>query len=403
MKKAKAFITDLFFSASGLIAMNACISFLIYPLIYRQLGTSMQGRVLFFVSLANLIAGSFGSGANYGRMKIFSRYKKSYNGDSNIYLLLLALLSLMVSAAAVIIKKDSAETGWLFIAVLIFATSVRMYGDVEYRLSLNYRRFSLYYLVITVGYLAGILLFFLTKKWILIFLTGELFGILFVILTGQIFKGPLFQRSELFRENLSTDAKVSVSFFMADLVGASDRFLFPVLLHNGDELTSLYYYASLVGKMMSLLSTPLNGVLNGYISRDEGKLKPKTFLKMLLAMLLIFVIVTAVSVGISIIFVRMFYADAYDKVRTLFLIANAGQVIFFVGNTLMVVVLRYTKERNQLIVNGIYILLFFTLAIPLIRKYSIQGMAWGILIVNTVRFLAFSGIGLLSLTKEGNP
>ena len=187
---------------------------------------------------------------------------------------------------------------------------------------------------------------------------------------------------------------------MSDLVGASDRFLFPVLLSNGDELTSLYYYASIMGKLMSLLSTPLNGVLNGYISKEEGRISRKTYGKVLLGMLGLFAAVTLLAVGVSYGFVRVFYPQDFDKARPLFLLANAGQVIFFVCNTLMVVVLRYTKERNQLIVNGLYILLFFVLTVPMILRYGLWGMAWGIFIVNAVRFLLYAGIGLISLKGE---
>ncbi|MBQ1376678.1 MAG: hypothetical protein IIY77_01790 [Lachnospiraceae bacterium] len=399
-KKIKDFLSDLFFSASGLVFMNAVISFLIYPMIRKLEGSAFQGRVLFFVSLANLAAGAFGSGANYGRMKIYAEERRSENGDSNWFLLFTAAVSLVLTLIAVLVKKDTADTVFPVLALLVFLTSLRMYADVEFRLSLKYKRFSLYYAIIGAGYLAGYGIWRLTGFWPLIFLLGEAAGLLYVALTGSVFRRPWFRRSDLFRKNFSTDLKVSASFFMSDLVGASDRFLFPVLLSNGDELTSLYYYASIMGKLMSLLSTPLNGVLNGYISKEEGRISRKTYGKVLLGMLGLFAAVTLLAVGVSYGFVRVFYPQDFDKARPLFLLANAGQVIFFVCNTLMVVVLRYTKERNQLIVNGLYILLFFVLTVPMILRYGLWGMAWGIFIVNAVRFLLYAGIGLISLKGE---
>ena len=400
MKKIKKFLEDLIFSAGGLIAMNACISFLVYPVIRRTLGDTVQGQALFFVSLANLVAGSFGSAANYGRMKIYAVHRESENGDSNWFLLFTALASLVFAILAVTLKKASGGAGIFAVTVLCFATSVRMYADVEYRLSLDFKKFSLYYVLVALGYAAGVLLFLVTRKWILIFLFGEAAGILTAILRRNLFTRPLFKRSALFKENFTTDLKLSASFFLSDLVGASDRFLFPLLITGGDSLTAVYYSASVIGKMMSLLSTPLNGVLNGYISRKEGGITRKTFIRLIGLMVGIFMVVTALSVAGSVIFVRLFYPEDLEKVRALFLMANAGQVIFFICNTLMVIVLRYTEDRNQVIVNVIYIVLFFAVAVPMVKSSGLWGMARGILMVNTAKFLLYAGIGFFSLKGD---
>lgn len=393
----KRFFTDFIYGIIGLAVMNAVLSLLVYPLIERRLGIELQGRVLFFMSLAQLIAGSLGSAANYGRMKIHATERSTVNGESNLFLLIAAAVTVLVTLTAVLVKKDSAGATVFGIMAVIFATTVRMYADVEYRLSLNYKRFAVYYLLIGLGYGLGLLLFFATGRWVLIFLTGELFGILFVILTGTVFRKPFFERTERWKAHLMTDGKLAVSYFLSDLVGVSDRLLFPLLLTNGDTLTSLYYYASLVGKVTSLLSTPLNGVLSGYIAKREGGIDRKTFLKIIGLLAGVFAVITALAVGGSYLFVYLFYRSYFDTVRGLFVIANAGQVLFFICNTLMVIVLRYTPERNQLIVNVIYILLFFAVTIPLILRFGLQGMAWGLLIVNGLKFLTYAAAGCLSI------
>ncbi|MBQ6036851.1 MAG: hypothetical protein IJL43_06005 [Lachnospiraceae bacterium] len=381
----------------GLAAMNAVLSLLVYPMIERRLGIELQGKVLFFMSLASLMAGAFGSGANYGRMKVYAEERDTVNGESNLFLLCTAVLTVIVTIAAILIKKDAAGATWIGLIAVIYATIVRTYADVEYRLSLNYKRFAVYYLLIAGGYGIGLLLFFATGRWVLIFLTGELAGLLFVALTGRIFRKPFFERTVRCREHLQTYSKLSFSYLLSDFVGVSDRLLFPILLVNGDTMTSLYYYASLVGKITSLLSTPINGVLSGYISKREGGIDRRTFLKIIGFLLLVFAGVTACAVGGSYLFVYLFYRDHFEAVRSLFVIANAGQVIFFICNTLMVIVLRYTPERNQLIVNILYIIIFFAVTVPLIIRYGLWGMAWGLLIANGLKFTAYTATGLFSI------
>ena len=297
---------------------------------------------------------------------------------------------------------DTADSSPVLLILLMCATISRYYADVEYRLSLNYRRFSLYYIIIAAGYLLGLLLYFVTRSWALILIAGETCGLLFVAFTGKVFRRPFFGTGPFFGRHFRMLAVISLSFLLSDFVAGADRLLLPILLANGDELTAMFYYASVVGKMMSLLSTPLNGVLAGHIAKKEGGLTRKQFLRVVLLMLGIFVLVTAVSVLGSHIFVYLFYRPYYAQVKSLFLLANAGQVIFFICNTMMVVVLRFTDEKIQMAVSAAYIVLFLTVTIPLILKFGITGMAWGIFAVNFVKFILYIILGLLGL-KKGEP
>ncbi|MBR4769152.1 MAG: hypothetical protein IK088_09285 [Lachnospiraceae bacterium] len=400
MKHHKKTIQDLIFGVIGLVVMNGILSLVVNPLLEKSVDTAFFGKILFFHALATLLGSALGAGVNYARMKVFSSEKTTKNGEYNIAVLIFMGLGVILTLAAILVKGDDAGTFWPLLLLLSAAAVVRYYADVEYRLNLNYKRFALFYVLIGAGYLAGYGLYLVTHLWVLVFLTGELFGILFVVLTGTIFRKPFFETTPKCGAHLKTVGIVSGSFFLSDVVSQADRFLFPILLVNGDEMTSLYYFASVVGKLASLLSTPLNGVITGHIARDEEEMTRKKFAKILALMAAVFVVLTAVCFAGSHLFVWLFYRDSYETVRGLFLLANAGQVIFFVCNTLMVVVLRYTHERNQIIANIAYLVLFFAATVPLIVSFGIYGMAWGILIVNAVKFLVFSALGFVSLGRK---
>lgn len=408
MKKILSFVKDFILGAIGLIVLNAAMSLLVMPTIERTLGAEFQGRVLYYTSLASYLA-SIGFGLNYGRMKIYAEERETKNGEFNLMLVGAGVLTAVITIIAVLIKKDTAETSWVFIVLFMLLTILRNYADVAFRLRVDYKKFSLFYCSIGFGYVLGLLLFRLTGAWILIFLTGELAGLLFVFFTSTLFRPPYFETTPLFPKHVKGTAVITGSFLLSDFVSAADRLLIPTLLaggavfqgvlYPGDTLTSLFYYASFVGKIMSLLSTPLNGVLSGYIAREEGGLAPKTFLKIIAALFGVVVLVTGVSYAGSHLFVWLFYPDWYDAVRPLFLLANAGQVLFFICNTLMVVVLRYTEEKNQMIVSVCYIIAFFVTAVPLTLRFGIWGMAWSIFIVNALKFFLFTLLGYRGLRK----
>ena len=398
--KKKKVISDFLFGTAGLVIMNAVLSLLVYPYLGRTLGAEGQGRILYYTSLMTLLASTFGSGANYGRMKIFSSERKTHNGEYNLFLLISFGIIAAVTAGMVVFKRgDTADANVFALILLMLVTAVRFYADVEYRLSLKYKRFSLYYVIIAAGYLIGLGLYPLTHSWVLILLIGEVAGLLFVGFTGRILKKPYFDRSSAFGKHLGILFVISLSFFLSDFVAGADRLLLPLLLPNGNELTSIFYYASLVGKLTSLLSTPLNGVLSGHIAKAEGGLTRKGFLKIVFVMIAVFAVVTGVAVLGSHLFVYWRYQQYYDAAKPLFLLANAGQVIFFICNTMMVVVLRYVGEKVQIVTSAFYIALFLGVTVPLILNFGIWGMAWGIFGVNLFKFILYVVLGLVGLKK----
>ena len=395
--KLKQFVRDYIFGAGGLVIMTGVVSFAVYPTIGRVLGIEEQGRILFYMAVAGLLASTFGSGANYARMRHYAEEGTTKNGEYNIFLLLSLIPIALITLALSFLRREKPDLSLFFIILLIFLTNVRQYLDVEYRLKKNFVRFFFYYFSIACGYTAGLLLFyFLHASWILIFGLGEVFGISYVFMTGRVLRPPFFGRTARSSEHFRTMSGISASFFLSDFVSASDRLLFPVLLTNGDELTSIYYYSSLVGKMMSLLSSPLNGVLSGYLANEKGGLRRKRFAQIILLMLGVWVLVSALALLGSHIFVWLFYRDFYEVSKPFFLLANAGQVLYFICNTMMVIVLRYMKERVQIIASAGYTAFFLLVTIPLIRHFGIRGMAWGILLANVLKFILYSVLGLLS-------
>ena len=50
--------------------------------------------------------------------------------------------------------------------------------------------------------------------------------------------------------------------------------------------------------------------------------------------------------------------DVYGQAKPLFLLANAGQIFYFISESLMVIVLRFTGEKLQIILNAGYAVIF---------------------------------------------
>lgn len=393
----RRFAGDMVYSLAGLMILNMTLSFGVYPFLRSRMGAEGSGKMLFFTAIMGLMASAVGSGINYGRMKASTRHETK-NGDYNRFLVFTALLCAIVTVVAICVKKDTAGDLPISIGVLIFVTTVRYYADVEYRLSLNYRGFFFYYLFIAVGYAIGMALYGISHSWVSIFILGEMFGLLFVTITGSIFKKPFFKKSQFFREDAKTCVSLSSAYLLSDFVTYTDRVVLPMTA--GDAASYYFFIASTVGKMSSLISTPLNGVITGHLARYQGKITKKMLTGVFAALSALAVILIAGTTLGSHIYVYLFYREDYNVVKNLFLLANAGQVFFFMSNTMMTVVLRFAPERYQLIMGVIYAVLFFAAVVPAMYLYKIWGAVWGLLAVNVVKFLLITMLGFLALSKN---
>ena len=391
----KRFAADFIYGVVGLVILNGVLV-LVNAYLNRALGDDGQGKVLFYTSIMGLMASAFGCGANYARMKISTEHKTE-NGDYNWFLLMVTILVCIVSAVAIFVKPDTVGATYPEIVLLIALAVFRYYGDVQYRLDLNYRGFFFYYIIITAGYIVGIVLYQFCHRWVFIFICGELAGLLFVFFKGTIFKRPFWKHSKQFPQNVKMMSSLSTSYLLSDFVSYTDRLMLSLLV--SDAAAAHFYIATLVGKMTALLSTPLNGVIIGHLSKYKGKFTKKMFAAVCSILLLLAGVITLGSVIGSHLVVWILYPNTYEEVKSLFILANAGQVFFFLCNTLMVVVLRFASEKYQLFIGIIYAILFFVGVLPVTIHWGIWGCAWGLFLLNVIKFVLICAAGFLAIKQ----
>lgn len=400
MKKniLKAFAGDLIYSIGALVLLNGVIQLVVYPYLQKQMGADSFGIVLSILSVISIMATSFGTGANYSRMVVSTKVKE-VKGDYNIFLAVICTISLIVSLVTVFTMGECSITAFLGLAILMVLSILRYYGDVNFRLELDYKGFFLYYVAITVGYVLGVLLYGVIGSWCITLILGELLATVFVAAKGNIYKRPLFKKSENFSSNIKSIVTLSSAYLISNIVLNADRIL--LLTFVGSAEVTIFYTSTLVGKIVALLTAPLNGVIIGYLSRYKGGITKKMMAGLTAALLVIGAVVTVGGMIVSYIFVSIMYPDVFEQAKPLFLVANAGQIFYFISETFMVVVLRFTKERLQLYINIVYAIIFFAVAIPSVISAGLMGMAYAILGMNIFRFALISIIGIKS--AHGRP
>ena len=383
--KIMAFFRDSIWSISALVLINVVAQFIVYPFWNRAFGDEIYGDILYAMSIITVPAVSIGVSANYSRMRESSQ-GETVNGDYNTVLLVCGILTGIVTYVLLHLsgRRMSSEEQILG-AILSVFTMWRYYADVEYRLSLNYRRYFVYYAIIAGGYFVGILLFRATRLWPLALLPGEIAGLVFVILTGNLFTKDPFRRSPRFRNNINVIMVLVASNLISNIIFNGDRLTLELVI--GGTAVTIYYLASLVGKTMSLITTPLNSVIIGYLSRFQGNITRKHVHIFAMATLGAILLSTAVCVVGSHILLPILYPASYAGVVEFIIIASGTQVIYFVTNIVTTVLLRISQVRAQLIINVCYAICFAGLCIPGAKIYGVKGFCIALFLTNTIRYL----------------
>ena len=394
-EQKKGIAVNTLYTMGGLLFMNAVLQLVITPLLNRVMGAEQLGGLLYITGLVAIICPSVGQALNNSRLVVGRDYAVT-NGDYDWVLLGFGGIG---SAAALFMSRNSLESPWMAVGVLLMfmLTVFRYYGDVEYRLNLNYRRYFIYYLLIGTGYLAGFCVYRLTGQWVWIYLIGEAAALIFVGMTGKIFH-HFFSRSEFFTTALSRGFFLTLSYLITNTTMNMDRLVIKQIL--GNEQVTQYYVVSLIGKTLVLLIAPINTIVISYLTKRKERLTKAQFGKAVLAgggVSLVFFV--ACQIGTPL-FVWLFYRNLYDAIKGIVTVVNLAQILGLFSTFLFILVLTFTDERWQLWIQLVHFAILLVASVLAARSYGMMGFACASLGANVLRVAAVIILGLVKAGKE---
>lgn len=394
--KNKKIAVDVIWSIAALVLMNGVLQLFIYPSFNSRLGAEKMGDVLYALSILAIFSPALGSAANNARL-VEKREHDVKNGD-----ILLVMFPLSVIFAVLYVMIIS---GYLFdpfeyimAGVLLVLTVFRYYGDVEYRLSLNYKGYFVYYLTISLGYIAGVLLYPVTNSWILVFLIGEVASNVVVLISGKIYR-PL-TLSENHTQISRKILVLTLSYLLYNGVLNLDRILLQNLIDS--ETVTIYYVGSLLGKTAALLVGPLNSVILSYMSKNNTQITRKQYMKISAVIIGVGAVIFAVILAVMPLFVNILYKDISARVLEISTVANLSQIICFSSSLLLTIMLTFASAKWQLIIQASYAAVFLALGIAGAKIGGLQGFIIAILLANIIRLVLVFGIGVIKLNSGVN-
>lgn len=385
-KRLGSFAMDSVWTMIGLVVMNGIAQLVIYPFIRNMFGVDGYGRILSMLGIINIVAVSIGTALNNSRLVAKSQGQGKDNRPYILFLLIVTAFGTVLSFVVLtIMKEDITFLSFLLYWLLMCMTVTRYYSEVEYRLHTNYLGLLFYYLVISAGYLVGIIFTKLTGQWALSLLTGELAGFIFVSIQGSIFKRNYVTKKQELGDIWKSAGYLMLAQLLVNLIFNSDRIILMAFCES--ETVTIYYIASAVGKTISFVTGSFNSVIIGHLAKKKENLPSKSFLKFFSVSSAAVVFAIGVCYIGSIIYTKFLYPADYDIASPFFIVANSAQIFYFVSGMFTTILLRYAKEKVQTRINSVYAIIFCISSIPAACFFGIWGYAIGVLIANLFRYI----------------
>ncbi|ALC86485.1 hypothetical protein AM499_12105 [Bacillus sp. FJAT-22090] len=374
-------IINLFSSAMPLLILQLVS----LPTIAKKLSSSDYGLIVTIISLFTIISFPLGNVLNNVRLLMEREYKKrNIIGDFNILLLVSTLISLIViTATTLIIDKKITIINFILLIMITILNLLKEYYIVSFRLNLNYKGIFINNILLSIGYLVGTYIFYISGYWQVIFLMGLFFSTIYIFKNSDLPKEK-YRRTTLFKKVTLKSITLYISSFLKISTTYLDKILlFPLL---GSAAVSVYYTADILGKIITMMINPINTVILSYLVKIE-KINLKKFISMFCVSFVVGSVGYIITIVISPAVLKFLYPEWASEALNLIYITTASAVINVFNSVLNPFNLRFNNIKWQIIINAINLGVYIGAAYYFFLDYGLIGFSFGILIANIFKFV----------------
>ena len=361
------------------------LQLLILPNLAKFMSDDNYGLLVTVLAFLNVMPSTMGNVLNNIRLLYNENYVETNNeGDFNILLAILEGVNFL-SVTVFLFYYDSNLT--LFTVLMTGITALlwlaREYFLVAFRLIINYRAILLCNVIMVGGYGIGYLLFLGTKVWQVIYISGLLCSLIYCFIRSRLWKEP-FKITPLFKRTSTQGLLLLIAKILNRLLVYADKIIvFPVL---GGALVSVYYAATVFGKVVSLMITPVNSVVLTYLAKAKKKTD-----SMLKSALLVGIAVCAVGYIVCVLISRpvlsILYPQYVDSAMNYIYLTTDTTVLYALISIVDPFIMKFFDMKWQIAINGGTVVVYLALGISFMIPWGLMGFCVGALLTNVLKLL----------------
>lgn len=361
------------------------LQLIILPSLAGFMSDEKYGLLVTILALLNVVPSTMGNALN--NIRLICGGHESDNGtlpDYNVLLISLAVINLLIVGIFSYFYENSVT---VISMLLTLITSVlwlmREYYIVAFRIQINYFNIVLCNIMLGIGYCVGFVVFLFIHHWQFIYILGYLISLIFICAKCNLWKEP-FQISANFNTiTRQTILLIGSNILTRITIYADKMLIFPIL---GGAMVSVYYAATLFGKIVSLAITPVSSVMLSYLAKEKQK-NDKDFKTVFISSSIVCILGYVVCLLISRPILYLIYPQYVEKAMNYIVWTTGTVVLTALISVLNPFVLKFVDMKWQIIINGVYAIVYVVLSMSFLYILGLTGFCIGTLISSLAKLI----------------
>lgn len=391
-------IRDVFINLFAASLCTAVLNLIVYPIYAKNFSPEDYGNILTLIGVVNLLWAVLGNCLNNTRL-ILNKRNDILNDKGN-YNPLVMIASIIGGVIVVIVASFFSVSNWislLLAGLTVIVGILRAYYIVHFRLRLDYVTQLKTNIIVSIGYIIGIVCTKHISAWPLSLLLGEGVALLYTIKKGSLFNEPF-----LFNKNIRAVCHTYFDLILVGLIGNFiayfDRFLIYPLL--GATSVSIFSVASFWGKAVTPFIAPIANVMLSYLSQKDSKVSMKKFVTIFIASIVPLLCFGIIGIWIAPWVTGILYPTLIEQSYQYIFMASMGVLVQSSTDLLMPVLLSVCSSRSILQMQIIYFAVYMTIAFIGTKMNGLMGFCVATLIIGIIKIFIVFIFGYTAMHKQ---
>lgn len=372
----KKIVLDMFLNIIAATVPVAVLQLVVYPVTAKNIGGNEYGLMLTIYSVWIMISNSLGNVLNNIRL-LYDKDYKDDKGDFNILFLRWSIINVL--AIGIIIVFYCGGFSWSHLLLGIFVSLLiitKAYLEVGFRLILNYKAIVINNILQSIGFIIGAYIASVTGIWEFIFILGYVFSCIYCAVKTKLLEEP-FRKTSMFKAVDKDVNRLTVATIISNIMTYADKLiLYPLM---GGYAVSIYYTAAILGKIVGMVTGPINSVILSYISKWESNNR-RLITKILLLGIVLCIVGYIITMIVSRPVLNILFPQWVDEVMHYIPITTINVLLLVLISILSPFVLKFCDIKWQIIINGAGVVVYFVCALALWIAFGLTGFCIGVMI-----------------------
>ena len=383
IKKQWKVVFDMGLNICAVSVPIAILQLAVYPFLAQSLDGEIYGLMLTVYSVWMVVSNSLGNVLNNIRLLHTKEYEDGKTAGDFKFILYrwLCLNVVLIGILTLFYLPEFRFLDFLLSILIACMILLKTYAEVGFRINLNYKAVLVNGLFQGIGFLVGAAVFYITQIWQSVFMFGFLLPLLFTLWKSCITKEPCLKTKQY--KKIKRDSNLlAVATFSNSLMSYADKMvLYPLM---GGHVVSVYYTATILGKIISMLSGPIASVVLSYISKWDEE-KKKIFSKVLAAGGIFSLIGYGITIYVSRVVVSIFFPQWAEEVMLYLPVTTVAVVIQTLNSFLSPFILKFYDIKWQIVINIVSLSVYLGGALMLWNLWGMMGFCIGTVIGHLVK------------------